>query len=568
MKIKQFALVISLLGGVLPAYATTPIIMGYYQNSDQYHSYPMSGNAQHASNPDLDAKLTGINTLTYAFFETLTAADASLAGISPGSQAQYVGQVRFSDAWSDLNSDNANDTRFCGEYPYSCGIYTSQYTAWPTSAAGADGNFQAFVNSKVMNHVISIGGAGHDDSWAAAFAYPDNFVNSVVALVNAYGITGLDLDFEPSSAALQQNAEDFVNLVQLLHTDLPHVMLTWPVIPNANFIAALTQSQWQTLAQNLSYVSVMGYDMAGEFSIPTVTGLHSALLAPDSQPEAYNDDSAVKALNAVGISNSQIILGVPSYGRAVGGVTASGLGQNFTLAVQGDLDTPGCSTTPGVSTSCGGTFSYTSLLQSAYTPTEVEVGNQDIGAYTYDGDKQWFVSYDSPSSIAFKANYVIDNNLGGVMMWTLRFDTATNNPDSLLAALDKPFGITPQPPQPGPGPQAGQVIVVNNNQAALQIDDSVSVILQEGNGPLYQQPTVNAGTILANPPANSVLESPGAFGSYNGALSVWIKDVSVSGTQMTQCPIQSVNYNQTGQQITIDVTANGNNVNCASWYSS
>lgn len=266
MKIKQFALVISLLGGVLPAYATTPIIMGYYQNSDQYHSYPMSGNAQHASNPDLDAKLTGINTLTYAFFETLTAADASLAGISPGSQAQYVGQVRFSDAWSDLNSDNANDTRFCGEYPYSCGIYTSQYTAWPTSAAGADGNFQAFVNSKVTNHVISIGGAGHDDSWAAAFAYPDNFVNSVVALVNAYGITGLDLDFEPSSAALQQNAEDFVNLVQLLHTDLPHVMLTWPVIPNANFIAALTQSQWQTLAQNLSYVSVMGYDMAGEFS--------------------------------------------------------------------------------------------------------------------------------------------------------------------------------------------------------------------------------------------------------------------------------------------------------------
>lgn len=549
------------------ACTSTPIIMGYYRDWDTYHNYPISGNSKKANNPDLDAKITGLNTLAYAFAEILTQKDGDLANIPKEQQAQDIGSIRFADAVSDLDSTNVNDTAFCNKYAYSCGIYnykTSIYTPWPISGAG---NFQAFVNTKVANHILSLGGAGHEDGWEAAIQNPQNFIASLQAIVNIYGCNGVDLNYEPISGIPSQYTQDFVNLIQQIHQAMPDLMITWPIVPNQKFINALSQSQWQTVSQNISYVSIMGYNMAGEFSVPQVTGLHSALIAPVSG--AYNDDAIVKSLNAVGVSNSQIILGAPSYGRAVGGVPAAGIGQPFSLAVQGDLDPPGCGTTPRSPGVCGGAMTYTGLLAAGYTPTEVNLGSTDVGAYSYDPVRQIFVSYDSPTSISAKADYVIDNNLGGMMVWVLRFDAATNDPQSLLTAMDKAFHITPQPPQPGPGPTAGHVIVVNNNYlSGLGLNHSLNVILQEGKGPLHQEPTVTVGTVLAAPHQNSVLEYAGAFGLYNGPLTIWAQDNAVPSATMVQCATQSVTYSHGGQQITIYIVKNDDIINCTSRYSS
>lgn len=132
-----------------------PFLMGYWENWDEYNNFPMPNNAKGEDNPYLTAQLTGLNALAYAFLE-----------VAP------TGAVSFNDAWSDLDPNSTQDQQFCQQFPESC-------PGFPAKAG--IGNFIAFSKAPIAHHVVSIGGAGHDDSWETAFRNPDRFIASLVA---------------------------------------------------------------------------------------------------------------------------------------------------------------------------------------------------------------------------------------------------------------------------------------------------------------------------------------------------------------------------------------------------
>lgn len=359
MVIKSIVLATGLI--LVKAVSADPIVMGYYANYDTYHNYPFPGNAQGASNNDLEYKLTRINTLAYAFFNI--SADGSIVS---------------GDAWADL-SNSETDQTFCKA---NLGICGGQIPA------GGLGNFDAFANSSVPNRVISVGGYNSDNAWTAMLSSQTNitnFVHSIAATVATYKLSGIDLDYEPQGGMPAENIGPFIQMVTQLRQALgDNALITYAILANPSMIDTFGANNWQALMQQLSYVDLMAYDMHGSFDNPHLTGLQSALYPVPGDATGFSDETAVQTLTKNGVSAKQIILGFPAYVRAVGGVAApGGVDLPFTEAVRGDLDSADCSTQLGQSNTCGGSIQYSTLLVQGYEANNYNVNGIDAGVWAY-----------------------------------------------------------------------------------------------------------------------------------------------------------------------------------------
>lgn len=389
-----------------------PIVMSYWENWATYQHYPMPNNAHGSKNTALTDQIKNINALAYTFL--IVGNDGSL---------------QFSDTWSDLDPNSEQDKNFCTASPSSCIDFPQK--------AGL-GNFDAFTKTAIKHHFISVGGAGQDRAFEKALEHPDKFVSSLKALVETYPIDALDIDYEPEKGVPTAYVQRFIALTDQIKAALPSITLSYAIIANKHNIEKFGAENWKKLGNNLNYISIMGYDMHGAFERDNPhTALHSALMTQD---EGHSIESTLQALNKVGISNDKIILGMPLYGRAVGGVTSDGIGQVFTQGVKGDMDPDNCSIQLNAKNLCGGNFQYKTLVNQSYAPVPVTVGHQITGAYSYNANTKVFVSFDSPESAAAKAQYAINNHLAGVMFWALRFDKPVNDPQSILAAVTKVYG--------------------------------------------------------------------------------------------------------------------------------
>ena len=386
-----------------PSFAKTqssPIVMGYWTNWGPYWTIrPYSI----ANNPDFDAQLNQLNVLAYAFMEV-----------------DQNGSVQFSDTWSDLSAADAN---FCSQHAAIC------LNQIPTQGLG---NFHAFSDihqrHPAIKLVFSIGGAGHDASFQNAFQHPDTFVQSVVALVKAYNLDGVDLDFEPAQWDAT-TADQYLALVQKLRLALPQSFITAAVSANPTLISAFdgTTHRWQTLLKSIDVIGVMAYDLHGGYDgVGQKTAFHSNLYSDSKDPYAthYSADAAVQAYLATGVPADQIILGVPAYGRIEAGVAAGdthGLYQPFTSTVRnGDLGDE--------------MESYYTIashwLGNGFTDYWYSVDNRLSGIFAYNTQTALFVSFDNVAMIDAKVAYVKTHQLRGMMMWELRADLSPKDPNN------------------------------------------------------------------------------------------------------------------------------------------
>ncbi len=175
------------------------VIAGYWTDWSPYWTirpYPISGSLSSTTgkpidNVDFDQQMNKLNTLNYAFLE-----------------ANTNGVLQFFDPWSDLS---VADISFCQKNQEIC---RGQI---PNSGLGS---FSAFskLNSQFPNlkRIISVGGFNHDETFHNAFRNPQNFVKSVVAIIETYHIDGIDLDFEPQDGWTSENVANYLDLAKQL----------------------------------------------------------------------------------------------------------------------------------------------------------------------------------------------------------------------------------------------------------------------------------------------------------------------------------------------------------------
>ncbi|CAG2054029.1 unnamed protein product [Timema podura] len=170
------------------------------------------------------------------------------------------------------------------------------------------------------------------------------------------------------------------------------------------------------IAENTDYISVMTFDYHTA-SEDSVTGINSPLdpLATDTGENLKkNIKASIAAWVDGGAPKSKLLVGFPLYGRT------------FTLASSADTEI-GAQTSgpgePGVYTQEAGYLGFYEICTKLITEGDSWTSVYDADSatlYAYNDD-QW-VTFDDVKTFTTKANYVVEEGLGGAMVWPVETD--------------------------------------------------------------------------------------------------------------------------------------------------
>jgi chitinase len=284
-------------------------------------------------------------------------------------------------------------------------------------------------NHTGLKTLVSVGGwtlSGEFSDVAFSDVSRQKFARSCVAFIKKYGFDGVDIDWEyPGGGGLAGNRsrkEDTVNFTLLLaelrkqfeaagQGDHKHYLLTIAAPAGASTMAHI---QVDKIHPYLDWLNVMTYDFHGGWD--KTTGFNAPLYPVTSGPDAHglgtklNADSAIKSYLAAGVPPEKLVLGVPFYGRAWGGVKTvdNGLFQSQATPAHGAWDR--------------GTFEYYNLAAKYIGKYERHWNDEAKVPWLFDAKSGLMISYDDPQSIKLKAAYAREHKLGGVMIWELSGD--------------------------------------------------------------------------------------------------------------------------------------------------
>ncbi|XP_059611118.1 chitinase-3-like protein 1 [Phlebotomus argentipes] len=280
-----------------------------------------------------------------------------------------------------------------------------------------------FINLKKQNPslklLLAMGG------WNEGSTTYSNVANSpslrsamatnVVNFCKTYGFDGFDLDWEypgqRGGAASDRVA--FIELLKELRTKLERegLILTTAVGASAHFITSSYNAA--EMVKYVNYILLMTYDLRSAYD--GVTGQNSPLYSSPKESSSvatYNMHSAVNAWIQAGATASQLVLGIPLYGKS------------FTLASASNNGLGARSSGPGPKgpyTDEPGTLNYIEVCEKLIQGGWTTVWDDDQKVpYSYKGT-EW-IGYDNAESVKGKTEYAKSRGLGGVMIYSLEQD--------------------------------------------------------------------------------------------------------------------------------------------------
>lgn len=264
-----------------------------------------------------------------------------------------------------------------------------------------------------IKFLLSIGGWGADgfSEAAASKENREKFAKSALDTVVSGALDGIDIDWEYpciSIAGIETSKDDKENFTLMLKelreqlnqvTDR-HCMLTIAAGGDAYYTRC---TQMELAQEYLDYVQLMTYDLRGGFSV--ATGHHTNLYTNAADLNSVSTDYAVKAFIKAGVPREKLVIGVAFYSRIWKGVpdcnhgflqmaeTTGGYGPDYSILIEEYLGKNGF---------------------VRYWDDEAKA------PYLFNGSE--FISYDDKESIHYKAEYVKEKGLGGIMYWEYNGD--------------------------------------------------------------------------------------------------------------------------------------------------
>jgi chitinase len=302
------------------------------------------------------------------------------------------------------------------------------------------GNFNQLAQLKEkyphLRVSIAVGGwtlSDHFSTVCATAAGRETFATSLVQFLETYRMfDGIDFDWEypggggeGGNSASPADGQNYALLLATFRAKLDGLQARTGrryeiSVASPAGIEKIAAFNLAGLAPSVSFFNVMTYDFHGTWE--STTG-HLAAFTAD--PARYDIRSAVAAYAQAGVDPRKIVLGAPMYTRAWKGVVDGGDGG---YAEKSSGAAPG-SFEPG-------NYDYKDLLvklQAAGSTWKLHWDDRAQAAYLYNGTEQIFSSFETPTSIAQKAQWASDSGLGGMMFWDISND-ATASPESLLTA--------------------------------------------------------------------------------------------------------------------------------------
>jgi GH18 family chitinase len=295
-----------------------------------------------------------------------------------------------------------------------------------TNAQDDQVNFSQLLQLKQQHPqlmmLISIGGATNSTNFPAAAATDASrihFAQSAVQFMKKNGFDGIDIDWEYPTAQGKQNYTALLTelrrqLVAQGGTDRRQYLLTIAAPAGPSNYADF---ELNLIHPSLDWINLMSYN----FALPSrkVTDFCAPLKSYDSaigEHAVFNVDAAVQAYLKSGVPGDKIVVGTHFAGIGWQGVpnTNNGLYQTNTGPAKGTWDATGALPT--------GSFDYEDVTAN-YLTTYPRSWHADAQVpWLYRASTGIMISYEDPQSLSLKANYVITNQLGGIMIWELSAD--------------------------------------------------------------------------------------------------------------------------------------------------
>nr|WP_237467898.1 glycosyl hydrolase family 18 protein [Vibrio stylophorae] len=436
---------------------------------------------------------------------------------------------------------------------------TGQYPLPLKKAGGAPGLIE-LADQKGVKVMASIGGWSMSKHFAETAKDPvkmENFLKGVDQLM-ALGFHGIDIDWEYPGAGgmnFQGSPDDYAAFAFMLEKIRerigPNKMLT------ACFAAApskLEGMDWVRLNNSLDYFNMMTYDLNGGWS--AVSGHNAPLYDyPESESPDWNLDALKNYLVSQNVPLNKVTFGAAFYGRGVQTTEATTyLGApTDKRTVNNEVDGPINSAVDLDNFKLfDGQPNYNYIVKNTAQWTEDWDANAKV---PYKTKGKYFLSYDNEQSITDKAQYVVDNDLAGLIVWQVHGDIeckgsmiqhgsklveCTNLSSPLAGAIDKVFSAAPIEPN---DPPVVQPVAAQNVASGTDLAFSVTASDPEGAKLTY---TVSKGTITA---------------TATGADVVYT--APVTGKDIVETLVVTVSDGKKSTSINVTVNVKGNGINTA-----
>ncbi|XP_070506293.1 chitinase-3-like protein 1 [Chironomus tepperi] len=278
-------------------------------------------------------------------------------------------------------------------------------------------------NTKFM---MSIGGwnAGSAvySKIAASASIRDTFAQNVLNMLNKHGFDGFDFDWEyPAQRDTAYGSADKANFVALLQTLKTKLAANGKLLTIAVAVVQASASlsyDIPNVAKNVDFINLMTYDLHGSWD--GVTGINAPLYAGPRDITSYqqqlNIDAVIKYWLAQGAPKDKLIVGIPLYGNSF---TLSNSSNYFVGAPSSGAGTA------GKFVAQDGFLPYNEICYNIKNGVFARYWENTQKVPYAVGGNQW-VGYDDAESIAYKVNYIQDNNLGGAMFWSIETEDFNN----------------------------------------------------------------------------------------------------------------------------------------------
>jgi len=296
---------------------------------------------------------------------------------------------------------------------------------------GGYGRFAALKTyNKDLKTMLAIGGWNEGSKrFSPLVADPDRrqvFIKSALRFLRQYNFDGLDLDWEYPTQRQGGRPEDRQNYATLIQemreafeseaqkTGKERLLISMAVPASLEY--AGKGYAIESLDKSLDFFNLLTYDYHSAHE-PAVNH-HSPLYRPDDWSEFdfrkdLNIDATIKFYLRNGASRDKLVLGIPTYGRS------------YTLANPDAHEISSPATGPGeqgAGTKEDGYLAYyeicEKILEDGWDIVTQYPGI--MGPYAHKGN-QW-VGFDDVDIAVEKAFYVAEEELGGIMFWTIDND--------------------------------------------------------------------------------------------------------------------------------------------------
>lgn len=293
--------------------------------------------------------------------------------------------------------------------------------------------------------LFTIGGWENSERFsevAATQASRERFARSCVALLRQYLFDGIDMDwrYPVSGGAVEGQPADRENYTLLL-AEMRRQLDAAGQRDDQQYLLTMLAPATSTLYENieldavhpyLDWINLMAFGFQGEWS--DLASHHAPLYSNARDPrgpvvrEEYNVQGAVNSYLDQGVPAHKLVVGIPFFAQTWRNVRQG----DYVGLYQAADGVPG-------GTRPGGILYYRDMLPLLQSENYVQFFDEETAVpWLYSPEDRIAVSYENPRSIREKVTYVKQHQLGGVMVWQVSFDDATNS--LLSVVVDAAFG--------------------------------------------------------------------------------------------------------------------------------